>query len=67
MTNPETRYGKALDNFAQHIDEMHDLVHDGFKAPEQIVEATKGTLIAVWELQIEYAAMMRSSERGDSN
>lgn len=60
MTNQnEERYGKALKDFSDHIDELHELVHDGFKAPEQIVFATRNTLSKIWELQIEYAAMMR--------
>ena len=55
----KSKYEEAHDKFRNEIDRFHDLVHDGFKAPEQIVTETPDLLSAIWELQVSYAAMMR--------
>jgi hypothetical protein len=55
----ETRYKEALDRLRNRVDELHTLMHDAFKAPELTIEALPEVQAAMWDAQVEYAAMMR--------
>lgn len=55
----DSAYRKALDTLLDRVDALHELMHDGFKAPEETIFALPQVQLAMWEAQVQYAAMMR--------
>lgn len=59
--NPEMNYGKAIERYAEQLSIASEVASNPFKAPEQVVETTRPLLEAIWDVQVEYAAMIRSN------
>lgn len=53
-------YVDAFGHLRDVVRELHVLMNDPFKAPEQTIEAIPEVQAAMWNAQVEYVAMMRS-------
>lgn len=56
----ETAYMTALNELGKAVDDLHELMHDPFKAPELTIEALPHVQAKMWDAQVEYAAMRRA-------
>jgi hypothetical protein len=59
----ESRYMKSIKAWQVALEDALAIANDPFKAPEQNVEASKHVLDAAWNMQVEYAAMMRKDDQ----
>jgi hypothetical protein len=57
----ESRYAEALSILRAKVDALHGLMHDPFKAPELTIAEIPDVQRAMWEAQVEYAAMRRAN------
>lgn len=59
----KTKYDEAITNYAQALKDALEIADDTFKAPEQVVLTTESVLKAIWDLQVEYAALLLVGRR----
>jgi HEAT repeat protein len=54
-------FAQAVERWAEVCESAARLARDGFKAPEQVIEAVKPVLDAAWNVQIEYVVALRKN------
>lgn len=58
---PESNYINAIADYRASLDAALEICNDPFKAPELSVMTSKDVMAAAWNMQSEYAAMMRGA------
>lgn len=58
---PESNYINAIADYRASLDAALEICNDPFKAPELSVMTSKDVMAAAWNMQTEYAAMMRGA------
>jgi hypothetical protein len=57
-------YIESIRTYQTALETALEIVKDPYKAPElNVFEANNSVLPAIWNMQVEYTAMMRISER----
>jgi hypothetical protein len=57
-----SRYADSIVRYRDTLKQALEVADDPYKAPEQVVATGKAVVFATWDMQIEYAAMMRESK-----
>lgn len=60
------KYLLAINAYREQLMEALKIANDPFKAPEFVVQTSTAVLAACWDMQTEYAAMVRANERRKS-
>lgn len=55
----ESPYMESIKNYSEALRAASRIADDSFKAPEQVVATAGSVIAAAWEMQIEYAVMIR--------
>jgi hypothetical protein len=58
----ESAYTAALERYRAALVDALEIANDPFKAPELTVYTGRSVMNATWDMQVEYAAMMRKAE-----
>jgi hypothetical protein len=58
----ESNYIKALEEYAEALNEAAQIANDPYKAPEVVVETTTPLLSAIWKVQVQAAAMLNADK-----
>lgn len=60
---PESNYINAIAAYRDSLVAALEIADDPFKAPEIVVMTSKDVMAAAWNMQTEYAAMMRGAPK----
>jgi hypothetical protein len=55
----DSEYMKAINAYCEALRNAWNIAHDPFQPPEVIVEDSRNLLSAIWNLQVEYAALVK--------
>lgn len=61
QTEYESAYMKSIKNYSEALRAASRVADDPFKAPEVVVETASHVVRAAWNMQVEYAVMLRLS------
>lgn len=57
------KYLLAINAYREQLMEALEIANDPFKASELVVHTSTSVMAAAWDMQVEYAAMVRLEER----